>query len=230
MNLSYSSIDEVWPDFNKKPKKKKISDPICDLYEKNDAKIHKYAVNDFNKARFQKNENSHRLSHPKDVVIEPEQNKYDINNNPPPISSEFEKQFEISNESQKNEYDDDDITKIMSKIDSESKSFNDYRFDNSQFDHSSQEIYDHEPQYIKPESHIRPESRQRWQQTIPPENYYRYKESKDFDDFIYDKISTTKSNSTAILDIILYIVSGIILIFLMEQFIRIGSHFSLNRL
>lgn len=245
MNLCYSSIDEVWPDFNKKIKKKKVSDPICDLYEKNDAQINKYATNNFNKSRFQKDETSQRLFHQPEqrkndvtiepeqnkynVMIDPEQNKYDIELEGAPLSgSEFEKQFNLINPSNKSEYNDEDVKKIISEVHQPSKTLKDYRFNNEIdeentsekpliYDHNlgniKPELYDHKSQYIRPELH-KPQ----------PEYLGRY--HKDFDDFIYDKISNNKSNSLAVLDIILYIASGIILIFLLEQFVRIGTQLS----
>lgn len=229
--LSYSAIDEVWPDFNKKPvKKKKIGDPICNLYENNDDQLAKYASNNFNKAKFQRNESNllsqQRVSKPKNLYVEPEQNKYDITSGAPYIESEFEKQFALSDvpSTNKHTYDDDDVKMIinehMAKTDTDLIDNNlgkNYTHDENTYEKNTDYIFDEssENKYhqIKP------------LYTIPEEQNNKNKYYKNFDDYIDEKtkISAIKSNKFAILDIILYIVSGIILIFLLEQFVRIGT-------
>lgn len=68
------------------------------------------------------------------------------------------------------------------------------------------------------------------QEASPPtsEEYHVVKPRKYFDDHIENIVYQEKSKHVPYLDILVYICSGILLIFLLEQFIKIGQNLQLN--
>lgn len=183
-STNYSSLDEVWGEsFNpsqkpKKDKKKKVHDPICELYEMgnnngyNDNDIVSYANNYFekyDKTPYQRSMNNDRTQH--DEVL-PRQDREK------PV-----REVAIS---------------------------------------STRDVYD-----VSDEDDI-VERKEAFQQSLPTryfvdKNQHSNKKPKHYveenDD---DEVETSPSNGFAFIDLILYIISGIILIFMMEQFVKIG--------
>lgn len=176
-STNYSSLEEVWGEtFNpsqkpKKEKKKKVHDPICELYEMgnnngyNDSDIVSYANNyltgnseKYDKTLYQRSMNDntasskqapqHERERPvREVVVSNERSVYDVSDN-------------------------DDV--------------------------------------------IEDKKHENFQQ---PLRYFKERHRVPDDDD--DELDTSTSNF-AFIDLLLYIVSGIILIFVMEQFVRIG--------
>lgn len=154
MSSWYSSIDEVFPDFNhknKSGKKKKYNDPICDLYNSRNNTMNNTpawgtgipAHNPQNlRQELMQSDSSRQIEPrvgPKQTTnssrdtpswVQPEENRYDIDMGAPVGGSEFERQFAISQPMQKNEYSDDDVKKIMNTLSSQEPDFlNDYRLE-----------------------------------------------------------------------------------------------------
>jgi len=182
-STNYSSLEEVWGEsFDpsqkpKKEKKKKVHDPICELYEMgnnngyNDNDIVSYANNyltenneKYDKTLYQRSMNNHidsslpssQSSQPhhererpvREVVVSNERSMYDVSDN-------------------------DDV--------------------------------------------IEGKKRENFQQ---PLRYFKERHRVSDDDD--DELDTSTTSNFAFIDLLLYIVSGIILIFVMEQFVRIG--------
>lgn len=167
-STNYSSLEEVWGEtFNpsqkpKKEKKKKVHDPICELYEMgnnngyNDNDIVSYANNyltenteKYDKTSHQRSMNDQEREKPvREVVVSHERSMYDVSDN-------------------------DDI--------------------------------------------VEGKKHEAFQQ---PLRYFKEKHSMPEDDD--DDLNTSTTSNFAFIDLLLYIVSGIILIFVMEQFVRIG--------
>lgn len=182
-STNYSSLDEVWGEtFNpsqkpKKDKKKKVHDPICELYEMgnnngyNDNDIVSYANNYFekyDKTPYQRSMNNDRTQ--QDEVL-PRQDR----------EKPVREVAISSNRSQYDVSDEDDIG----------------------------------------------ERKEAFQQPLPPryfvdKNQQSNKKSKHYVEESDDDVETSPSNGFAFIDLILYIISGIILIFMMEQFVKIG--------
>ena len=184
-NTGYSSLEEVWgesfyPSDKKKPKKKKVVDPICELYEmgnnngytENDlvsfanSYYDKQEKNDKNeryeKSKFQRSMNDDVDHEPRErpvrnVAINERRNVYDVS-----ASDDIEVEHHIAETSER-------VPKTMYK-----------------------------PTQATP-------------QTKAYKNYHELHEDEE-----------EPRNGFAFIDLLLYIVSGIILIFVMEQFVKIG--------
>jgi hypothetical protein len=195
-STNYSSIEEVWGEplsqssKTKKEKRKKIVDPICELYEMgnnngfNENDLVNYANNYFERQdkeknrEFQKTMNDYVSTHPtpstnsyrekpeRHVVFEHGKDYYDVVDNDENI---------------------DDMAEIRDHVQTNQKT-------------------EQPPAYVKQEMSYTPST--------------RYGKGIDIDDI--EEFESPKSSSFAFIDLLLYIVSGIILIFVMEQFVKIG--------
>jgi hypothetical protein len=198
-STNYSSLDEVWGEtFNptqkpKKEKKKKVHDPICELYEMgnnngyNDNDIVNYANSYFekyDKTPYQRSMNNDR-NQPDDVL--PGQSRQQVSQ----VSQERERPLrEVTISNDRSMYDvseEDDITE-----------------------------------------RTKPTRKEAFQQSLPTRYFvdkpqHSNKNNKHHvDDSDDEDVETSPSNGFAFIDLILYIISGIILIFMMEQFVKIG--------
>lgn len=167
-STNYSSIEEVWGDtFNasqkKREKKKKVIDPICELYEMGNNSG--YSENDlityaneyyekYDKSKYQKNINDdhrspseYRERPERKVVIKEDKNVYDVTEK-----------------------------------------------DDAPYYYTSRQT---KPIVEKRTENVKPK-------------------------FVNEDYEEANGNSFAVIDLILYIISGIILIFVMEQFVKIG--------
>jgi hypothetical protein len=239
-NTGYATLDEAWGDISgKKNKKKKVNqDPICDLYE---MKGNSSSYNETDLVNYNYNKNKSQRSYndkpeTKNVNIDTSSNSYEATNTNLPKSL-FEKQFEISHPQS---FEMDNPREYMVKTGCESNSNN--RDDEGDY------IYEDEKPKYKPNPKIYQEQ-ETYQETRPKqkpkETYYDYTDTEtdtederpryakknikqeryvydDEEEYNYKRSNRSNKSSNMYLDIILYILSGIILIFLLEQFVRIG--------
>lgn len=196
-STNYSTLEEVWGETfhpaqkSKKDKKKKVHDPICELYEMgnnngyNDNDIVNYANNYFekyDKTQFQRSMNDDNTQSVD--VVHGQQRQ--------PSGQERERplrEVAISNE---------------------------------------RSMYDVSEQDDVVES-TKPRRKEAFQQPLPTRYFVdkphhsqkgnKHHLHEDSDD---DDVETSPSSGFAFIDLILYIISGIILIFMMEQFVKIG--------
>lgn len=201
-NYGYASIQEVWGEdlTTKKKKKKPQQDPMCDLYEmkgSSSAYTETEIVNTANEKRFRNK-----------PPIKPQDEIFEEKNLP---NSLFEKQFEVRHPQS---FEMDDPSEYMIKS---CKSYDDEPVDNKQ--HIVATRVEDERIPIHPKEtyyHTEDELPVRKQKKVMPERHY----DSDSDDEMYTR--TSRRNNLVYLDIILYVLSGVILIFLLEQFVRIG--------
>ena len=215
-NTSYSSIDEAWgdsylsPSLQKKQKKKKSppqSDPICDLYEMgnnsyNDNDIVSYAnkyYEKYEKGKYQKPRMQERESQPRIV---------DFGNSPTAP------------------YNRDVLADMKQMIDEDNESNEDistYYDTYSKAEKQKEEVETYEDEEEKPPikkavripQSSRESSRESSRDKILYDTHEYYLGEEDPD---YYK----KNMNFNYFDVILYIISGIILIFMMEQFVKVG--------
>jgi hypothetical protein len=181
-STNYSSLDEVWGETvstsqkPKKEKRKKIVDPICDLYQMgnnggfNDNDIVNYAntyFEKYDKTPYQRSMNNDVVGHESDVM--PQQYMRERPVREVVISSD-KQMYDVT--------DDDDVS-----------------------------VIEQPPQVVKPQV----------QKSLPKEKFQSMRYFNDDED---EPEQTT--NNFAFIDLLLYVISGIILIFVMEQFVKIG--------
>jgi hypothetical protein len=210
-SANYSSIEEVWgeqfPSASKpkKEKRKKIVDPICELYEmgnnngytEND--LITYANNYFERQDKGKNRDYQRTMNDLVTVFD-----NTPSSNTPQASVNRENPSRYVEVNTHNEY-----------------------YDTTEDDEDTQHIQQYKasmdrnvsiapaPRNIS-EAGYTPASRQ---QT----HAYRKRQYAPINDDDYiEEYEDTKNGNFAFIDLLLYIVSGIILIFVMEQFVKIG--------
>lgn len=183
-SANYSSLDEVWGEsFNssgktRKEKRKKLVDPICDLYQMgnnsgyNDTDLINYTNNYFekyDKTPYQRTMNDHIQENDQDDNVMPKRNARER-----PV-----REVTITDDRQ--------------------------TYDVSDFDEQEQEESKVESKYTKK------------QKSKPTEKFLPSRYFHDDDD--EPDSSTT---NVAFIDLLLYVISGVILIFVMEQFVKIG--------
>lgn len=226
INTSYSSIEEAWadsylsPSLQKKQKKKKtmekpnqVTDPICDLYEMGshypEDDIVSYANKFYDKhekAKYQKALMRDREKNPKVVEIDVSD---DMPYGAPTNRNLLVNKQHVDNEDQRvnsrRYIDDEDYDTKVKKI------YNYPEIDDDDASESSSE-YDFNE---KPS--------QKQLRKLPPLN------SQERDKILYDTTEyydddgfQKKVEAFSYFDLILYILSGIILIFMMEQFVKLG--------
>ena len=208
MNTAYCTIDEAWGDLVgkdvKKRRKKPPSDPICELYDAkvnssyNDTDLVRYANEFHDKSKYQR---SMRL--PESAYEEEERQ-------PKPKPTILKENVKTYDSAQPD-------SALFEK----------------QFDIKLPPLYDGE------DCPITQENEQMWvedEYEVPRPKYKPRTESFHQDRFIfpeeershrydYDHDNVRKRyGNLQIFDIILYVISGIILIFLMDQFVKIGMN------
>lgn len=196
-NTNYSSIEEVWgesfgpPHKSKREKKKKIIDPICELYEQGNNSG--YTENDL-------------ISYANDY---------------------FEKQDKGKNRKYQKSMN-DLVTVFGNETDAvyhrerpsrhvEVNGHNDF-YDTTIENEEDEDIYDiqRHKQKVNIEYAPTPTS------TPTPRNAYKKKTYDDVEEYEDFEQNATLPSKFAFIDLLLYVVSGIILIFVMEQFVKIG--------
>lgn len=231
---------------SKRRRKKPPTDPICDLYESkisqpyNDVDLVRY-VNDayekHDKSRYQRSmrpvqlsyEEEERQPQPTPTIVQENIRKY--NSARPDLSNSsnaalFEKQFEIKLPPL---YDGGDCPISQENIFESNVENTTYQEDDKTHHqwNNEEDDFDVYQQYQIPKTkqvrrRPRKESFQntnRQEQFIFPDDYNSF--DNDDDTYKYNNIKNKYSN-IEVLDIILYVISGIILIFLMDQFVKIG--------
>jgi hypothetical protein len=222
-NTSYSTIHEAWgdnylsPSLQKKQKKKKIhpqSDPICDLYENgnnsyNDTDIVSYAnkfYEKYEKGKYQK---------PR--MLEREQQPRIVDFGDSPVAP----------------HNKDVVAQMKQMIDEEEEDITTY------YDTYSKSEKQASPQQLKVHATSNPENdnyHENYQDDEEEDGSKRYTEKfankTSRDKILYDTHEYylgeedpdfyKKNMHFNYFDVILYIISGIILIFMMEQFVKVG--------
>lgn len=248
MNTGYATIEEAWGDMSGRRKKKKTSqDPICDLYETKGSSS-AYTETDlvnyaYDKNRTQRTYNDRQET--KKVVVHHDAEVYEAKQLP---NSLFEKQFDIRHPGNF-EMDDPKDYMIRSCPSSSSRSHareddGDYAYDDEDAKRrAALEVSARERDPVVEETRARaprgerePARRETYysndtdDEYEPPrrrraERVFQEDDSSDVEHEYkaYARKYSEKSRSKFVyLDMILYVLSGIILIFLLEQFVRIG--------
>jgi hypothetical protein len=243
---AYATLEEAWgSNFDdKKRKKKTISDPICGLYAQNSMPDN---YNDYSKVRFQRSTLPQKSS--QGEYREPELR---VTSNKPIQNNLFEKQFQTSLPDLYDEKCSQINTNIMGTkikdlnnketgIVEQQKYIYDYpivepegygdAMVSSEFNGSTIDIFNKKNNYndfVEEETEncevvqeevrhrITPEESLNKRYPIPEETYHHkfFEEEKE--------TIKSKNNTIKMLDLMLYIISGIILIFIMDQFVKIG--------
>jgi len=156
--------------------------------------------------------------------ITPNENTYDLSREAAPVErAMFEKQFEVP-EMSASEYNDHELKKIMN-TQQEDDVYHDYRFIPEQTD----EIYPSRPVYEEyPSRPVYPENNRQIvtrQEVYPKRRQERrvYPEYRRHFDTYMEDIGNNKKNNFRYLDLILYFISGCILIVILDQFVKLGQ-------
>lgn len=239
--MNYATIDEAWGDLSGtlKKKKNKTKDPICELYEQ---KVNSSAYSqldlvnnanaEYEKSRYQRtmrplpnSEETEREPRTKKVDINPYKKYYDISSTDTSDSkgsdSIFEKQFEI---------------KHPKLFDSDYEQVDQEECKKKKYYDIIEDRQDRDPYYasVTAEEHARP--RRHYDDEDDLEEYvYKRQGPKPspsrpkkgqayFEEYLDDVGYGYKDKKPKLMyvDIMLYLISGIILIFLLEQFVQIG--------
>lgn len=251
-NTGYATIEEAWGDLTKKKKKKSNQDPICDLYESKGS-TSAYTETDlinynYDKSRYQRTVKDKPIK--MHVDINKDQDNYESKQLP---NSIFEKQFELRHPNSFDMEDpteymvracpaaampttnkrsdkpdrvyDDEVVKLKQK--------GILPLPDEEDDEVFQEYFPkpRDAPSCKPEQEYMPTSDEYEEEPAPRAAYRRAGREKfhDYDDDYEDDYEPyfkkkKKKNSYIYLDVLLYVLSGIILIFLLEQFVKIGIH------
>lgn len=250
-NTGYASIEEAWGSITEKKKKKKQQDPICDLYEMkgsanaySDTDLMNYA---YDKSRSQRPVNN--KPEVKSIVIPPPkedgdsplpnslfEQQFDIRHSgsfeaedptdymvracsapkSKKVTDEYEYDMPSHRQTQQevvyrptyqDKHTEPEYIYRQTAQESRKKNIRPQYIDESESEH---DVEDEEPIYIKKHK-VRQERK-------PREIYYE----EDAEDEYQYRRPIKEKPKLFYLDIILYILSGIILIFLLEQFVRIG--------
>lgn len=236
-NYGYAPLNEVWGDMSGKKKKKSKSppqDPICDLYEMkgnssaySETELVNYV---YDKARNQRTYNDKQPRSGSVVVVDQEE----VYDSKPLPKSLFESQFDIKHPGN---FDMEDPKEYMVRAcsasrDDEGEYFEDEapkkKVYNRQWEQPAydSDIEDERPKRVAKESfYEEEEERPAPRKTYTKQERRRYIDETD-DEYVSGPVPKNKQKQSkpryVYLDILLYVLSGIILIFLMEQFVRIG--------
>lgn len=244
-NVGYSSIEDAWGDMAGRKKKKKAppQDPVCDLYEMkgnssaySETDLINYA---YDKSRSQRTYNNETVT--KKATVD--KDVFEINDSKGLPKSLFEKQFEVkhpdnfemedpkeymvrackaphTNDESDDVYDDE---VVKQNLRSAAQAY---------VHQESSDVEDETPRvrrrgrfYTTDESDVEPEHEPPRHARKPRPHQRRVYQEEDTDvesEYDYPRRRRQPQQKHVYLDIILYLISGIILIFLLEQFVRIG--------
>ncbi len=209
MSTNYSSLDEVWGEAynpsqkSKKEKKKKVHDPICELYEMgnnggyNENDLLSYANNYFekyDKTPYNRTMNGSVVGSETNVMPQMPQMP-----NVPQMPQNTQMPQQYQRERPVREVAVSDARHIYDVSDND---------DVSDVGHAEQHVM----QRVLPKQTTREVINKK-------QNKETFKPLRYFDDEDDESETTT---GFAFIDLLLYIISGIILIFMMEQFVKIG--------
>lgn len=190
---NYSLIEEVWgSEFYGKSKKKKIADPLCDLYAQS-------KMNDMQNTQLFQRSTLPLKDTQKRISREPEKTVRDSIQH-----SLFEKQFDLTLPSM-----------FADKCDQNETNENPYTFENNNIVQEQKYIYD----YDNNNNTITDEEQNNITECVNTTD----NKSEHFKHNFYEE-NYNNNQTVKILDLILYIVSGIFLIFVLETFVKIGIH------
>jgi hypothetical protein len=223
-NYGYAPLNEVWGDMSGKKKKKSKSthqDPVCDLYEMkgnssaySETELVNYV---YDKARNQRTYND-KQPKVRTVVVEQEEEVYDSK---PLPKSLFESQFDIKHPGN---FDMEDPKEYMVKACSASQRDDEGEYlEDEEVPKKNNNRQWEMPAYDSDVEDERP-SRRPVKEVFyeeEPRKYIRQERKRYVDE---EDVQPPRKNKQryVYLDILLYVLSGIILIFLLEQFVRIG--------
>lgn len=231
-NTGYATIEEAWGDLTKKKKKKSNQDPICDLYDSkgsNSAYTETDLINyNYDKSRYQRTVKDKPVK--VHVDINKDQDNYESKQLP---NSIFEKQFELRHP---NSFDMEDPTEFMvracpataqTRSDEPDRVYDDEVVKRKTLlpEDEDDEVF----QEYFPKPRDAPSCSQEYAEEEPyrrragRERYHDYGDDYDDEDSFFQN-KKKKKTSYVYLDVLLYVLSGIILIFLLEQFVKIGIH------
>jgi hypothetical protein len=203
--MNYATIEEAWGgDLSGRRKKKtKTQDPICELYAQSQVDLVNNSNAQFEKSKHQRNmkplansSETDRETFDKKIVIDEDKKYYDISDKPNHISSSlFEKQFEIQHPKM---YDEDDDCSSDKEFEIIKQKVN--------------KVYDEEEEDLEQYVYKK-------QLSPRPQKKVQY-----YDDYLEEFGYEQKKTKLVYLDLLLYIISGIILIFLLNQFVEIGKN------
>jgi hypothetical protein len=249
-NIGYAEISEAWGDLSgKSKKKKKQQDPICDLYETKGSSS-AYSEIDLINYSYDKNKYQRTVrDKPKELNFESKQlpnslfeQQFDVKH-PQQFdldSSEqdrYEKSCDSTVEHKRSDDRQDYKRQPSTEQEYEYEPKQDYKSTKQSRQPSTEQEYEYEPrqEYIyqekeqydtdssEQERYYSRQKRNSSRQESPRQerrNYYTSDEY-DSDDYI-ERPKRHKKQKFVYLDILLYVLSGIILIFLLEQFVKIG--------
>ena len=222
---SYCTIDEAWGDLRAKKSSKRVKqqDPVCELYNNDDVELVKFANEYYDKTRYQRNSKAQQHTFEEHEREAPTRNVHIKKNLPSKYVAKdqnctlFEKQFEMKLPPMHEELMEEDFEVSGVGEESDSRDLRDSRdsrdLRDSRDPRDSRDLRDY--------SGVSEETRRR-------ERYIDEERDEDYNyksPFVTGEEVIRKSYSNLhILDVILYVVSGIILIFLLEQFVRIGMN------
>ena len=229
-NPGYSSIEDAWGTLNPmlhKKKKKKSKDVLCDLYELghtngNYDELDMIRAANYDKSRFQRDRAASRES-AKHVNID----KSDMRSVQDDLAPIYDKGSLIENDFMTAMHESQCSNRTTPLPEFKSHFSNEY---DSFFkplttnDEDADEQPDPEYQEFKDILNKRapaPAPAPREPEIVSAGGYEKPGNKMYFEEEFYEPVSKS-STATGFLDVILYIVSGIILIFMMEQFVKIG--------
>ena len=236
---SYCTIDEAWGDLRAKKSSKRVKqqDPVCELYNNDDVELVKFANEYYDKTRYQRNSKAQQHTFEEHEREAPTRNVHIKKNLPskyvakdqnctlfekqfemklPPMHEELmEEDFEVRGVGEESDLRDlRDSRDLRKETRGESRGYGDLR--DSRDSRDLRDLRD-----LRDYSGVSEETRRR-------ERYIDEERDEDYNyksPFVTGEEVIRKSYSNLhILDVILYVVSGIILIFLLEQFVRIGMN------
>lgn len=247
MNTGYATIEEAWGDMSGRRKKKKASqDPICDLYETKGSSS-AYTETDlvnyaYDKSKTQRTYNDRPET--KKAVVREESEHYETKALP---NSLFEKQFDIRHPGN---FETDDPKDYMIRAcpssrgreDEGDKIYDDEAIKNRR--RASHAEDESAPARVSEERTRAPAPKETYYASETDDEYeapqkrryerervrerervFQEDEQSDVEHEYKDyakKYAEKRKPKFVYLDIVLYVLSGIILIFLLEQFVRIG--------
>lgn len=251
-NSNYCSIEDAWGSLTdlhtrtEKKRRKKTKEPICNFYNSNtnydDLEMIRN-VNDsdrYTKSRYQKHQQSKREKNKKYVMIDATDPDFvPLYERNQPADTTLDKQFYnamegaqcsrtslrlpdfeshfnplTDNTINEDEEEQDDYKQFKHLL--EKKGIQE---DNNENEYSDDDEYNSD---VKPRSLLSPSFNETLSPSYAPSSFNINKMDRSNDDPLMEDFVNEKSENSKYLDIILYMISGVILIFVMEQFVKIG--------